>query len=267
MSLGRQPPPKPRPGARNWPPIRSSWPSASASRITSAPAASHISAIALMNEILVARKALAATLTSSAVSRSIVSTGMPGRERRGVDLAQQVLGRGCEVTPNTMRSGVQAVLHREPLAQELGVPGQVHLVAGRGRGPRSGPAAAGPCRPAPSTCRRSGSRAQVRGERVDRGVHVAAGRRRRRAPAGCRRTGSGRRRTPPTSANEVVKRSRPASRFLRSSGSSPGSKNGASPAGRLAIFSCVDVDGRGPRARGRPCRPRGSGPGSRCRSR
>ena len=47
--------------------MRSSWPIASASRDTSAPVASHSSAIELMNEIFVARKELAATLTSSAV--------------------------------------------------------------------------------------------------------------------------------------------------------------------------------------------------------
>ena len=54
-----------------------SWPSASARVTTSAPAASHTSAIALMNETLVARKALAATLASSAVARSVVMYGVP----------------------------------------------------------------------------------------------------------------------------------------------------------------------------------------------
>ena len=68
MSLGRQPPPKPRPAFRNLRPMRSSYPMASASPVTSAPVASHSSAIALMKEILVARKELAATLTSSAVA-------------------------------------------------------------------------------------------------------------------------------------------------------------------------------------------------------
>ena len=68
MSLGRQPPPKPMPALRNFRPIRASRPIASASRVTSAPVASQTSAIALMNEILVARNELAATLTSSAVA-------------------------------------------------------------------------------------------------------------------------------------------------------------------------------------------------------
>ena len=57
--------------------MRSSYPIASASSTTSAPVASHTSAIALMNEILVARKALAATLTSSAVAKSVTTTGVP----------------------------------------------------------------------------------------------------------------------------------------------------------------------------------------------
>jgi hypothetical protein len=76
-SLGRQPPPKPRPGDIARRPIRSSWPSAAVSCVTSAPAASQASATALMNEILVARNALADPLTSSAVSRPITSAGIP----------------------------------------------------------------------------------------------------------------------------------------------------------------------------------------------
>ena len=68
MSLGRHPPPKPIPARRNFDPMRSSYPIACASCVTSAPVASHTSAIALMNEILVARKLLAATLTSSEVA-------------------------------------------------------------------------------------------------------------------------------------------------------------------------------------------------------
>ena len=69
-------------------------PIASASLITSAPEASHISAITLMKEILVARKELAATFTSSAVSRSMVSAGNAGGKRGGVDLPHELVGRG-----------------------------------------------------------------------------------------------------------------------------------------------------------------------------
>ena len=77
MSLGRQPPPKPSPALRKRRPIRSSSPIASASWVTSAPVASHSSAIALMKEILVARNELAATLTSWAVARSVTIFGVP----------------------------------------------------------------------------------------------------------------------------------------------------------------------------------------------
>ena len=61
----------PTPAPRNRRPIRGSRPMASASWVTSAPTASATSAIALMKEILVARNALAATFTSSAVARSV----------------------------------------------------------------------------------------------------------------------------------------------------------------------------------------------------
>ncbi len=50
---------------------------ASASATTSAPLASHSAAIALMKEIFVARNALDATLTSSAVSRFVTMRGTP----------------------------------------------------------------------------------------------------------------------------------------------------------------------------------------------
>ena len=76
MSLGRQPPPNPSPAFRNSRPIRLSNPIASASRVTSPPAAWHIWAIALMKLILVARNELAATLISSAVAMSHRTTGV-----------------------------------------------------------------------------------------------------------------------------------------------------------------------------------------------
>lgn len=56
-------------------PIRGSYPMERASWVTSPPAASQTSAIALMKEILVARKAFAATLTSSAVAKSVTTRG------------------------------------------------------------------------------------------------------------------------------------------------------------------------------------------------
>ena len=65
--LGQATPAEPYTGLRNLRPMRSSKPMASASRVTSAPAASQSSAMAFMNEILVAKNELAAVLTNSAV--------------------------------------------------------------------------------------------------------------------------------------------------------------------------------------------------------
>ena len=56
--------------------MRASYPIASARVATSAPAWSQMSATALMNEILVARKAFADVLTSSAVAKSVTTTGV-----------------------------------------------------------------------------------------------------------------------------------------------------------------------------------------------
>ena len=58
------------PACKNREPIRGSYPMAFASTVTSPPDASQISAMALINEILVARNEFAATLTNSAVGRS-----------------------------------------------------------------------------------------------------------------------------------------------------------------------------------------------------
>ena len=105
MSLGRHPPPNPRPASRNWRPIRTSWPSASASTVTSAPAASQTAEIALMNEIFVARNAFALTLTSSAVGRSHdhhrACPRRSARRRPGAATPPRV----ASVPPMTMRSG------------------------------------------------------------------------------------------------------------------------------------------------------------------
>ena len=147
--------------------------------VTSAPVASHTSAIALMNEILVARNALAATLTSSAVAKSVTTWARP-RRAVGVDLAQRGLGlRGPHAEHEPV--GAQRVLDGEALAQELRVPGQLDAgPAGAAR--RAARPAGPPCRPARWTCRRSGSgRSSMR-------------RRARRSP---RRRRSGRRRSSP----------------------------------------------------------------------
>ncbi len=66
-SLGKQLPPKPRPGYKNCMPMRSSEPTASRTCSTSPPAASHSSAISFMKEIFVAKSAFDAYLTISAL--------------------------------------------------------------------------------------------------------------------------------------------------------------------------------------------------------
>ena len=104
MSLGRQPPPKPRPGRRPAPPIRWSYASASASLRTSASAASQTSAMALMKEILVARKAFAATLTSSAVAKSVTTKGTPAATGAAYT-SRSIASALAERTPATIRSG------------------------------------------------------------------------------------------------------------------------------------------------------------------
>ena len=68
-----------------------------ASSVTSAPVTSQTSAIALMNEILVARNEFAATLTSSAVAKSVTTSGVPVSRIGCVDLAQDLLRRGFDV--------------------------------------------------------------------------------------------------------------------------------------------------------------------------
>jgi hypothetical protein len=83
-----------------------------------------------MKEILVARKALAETLTSSAVAGSVETYGRPGGDDVGIQLPQDGVPP-LLVTPTTSRSGVQGVLHGEALTQELGVPGDLDRDAGR----------------------------------------------------------------------------------------------------------------------------------------
>ena len=57
--------------------MRGSYPIALARTVTSPPAASQTSAIALINEIFVAKNEFAATFTNSAVGRSARIQGVP----------------------------------------------------------------------------------------------------------------------------------------------------------------------------------------------
>ena len=125
---------------------------ASARVATSAPAASHTSAIALMKEIFVARKAFAATLTSSAVGRSVTTTGVPAaigwrRPRRSSASAPRSDG---DAEDEPVRA--QGVVDGVALAQELRVPR--HLEVGGESGQQLGEAGGGADR-ARSTCPRS----------------------------------------------------------------------------------------------------------------
>ena len=131
MSLDRQPPPKPSPADRNRRPMRVSWPSASARVITSAPAASHTFATALMKEILVARNAFAATFTSSAVARSVTMYGVPSSSTLAYT-ARSVTSAASRRDAHHDPVRPQRVLDREALAEEFRVPGQARRGARRG---------------------------------------------------------------------------------------------------------------------------------------
>ena len=206
MSLGRQPPPKPMPALRKRRPMRASCPIAVGEVVdVGAGRPRTTSAMALMKEILVARNALAATLTSSAVAH----VGGPGpgvprsaytsrsRSRAGIG---SFAGRA---TPTTSRSGSRVSLHGEALPEELGVP-QHGRGADRQSARRSREAYAR-CRPGRSTCRRAasgGTRSRAPSESI--APTRRTGRRRPR-PASCgvptqRKCRSP---TPPASAKDV----------------------------------------------------------------
>ena len=76
ISFGRQPPPKPIPACKKRLPILGSYPIAFAKTVMSPPDASQTSAMALINEIFVAKNEFAATFTNSAVGRSALTQGM-----------------------------------------------------------------------------------------------------------------------------------------------------------------------------------------------
>ena len=94
MSFGRQPPPKPRPGRRKVVPIRESAPRMSDRTVTFPSAVSHTSAMALMKEIFVARKAFAATFASSGGRQLRDEEWGTVPDLLGVHLAEDGLGPG-----------------------------------------------------------------------------------------------------------------------------------------------------------------------------
>src|ERR671911_1655607 len=74
-SLGKHDPPHPIPELRNLEPMRPSSPMPADTSVTSAPTSSQRFEISFMKLILVARKALAAYLIISALTRSVVTNG------------------------------------------------------------------------------------------------------------------------------------------------------------------------------------------------
>ncbi len=159
--------------------MRSSRPIPRATSTTSAPVSSQTLAISLMNEILVARNALAASLTISALAMSVRTSGAPS-------------GSYSSTTASSAQSpssadhdavGMQEVLDGRALLQELGAG---HVAEAR------------PCR---ARRRSAGSSAPVphgtvdfitsawpseRGHRVDHGCARPIGRRRPSRWAVCR---------------------------------------------------------------------------------
>ncbi|KOU44361.1 hypothetical protein ADK53_01775 [Streptomyces sp. WM6373] len=236
MSLGRQPPPNPRPALRKRRPMRVSCPSASARVLTSAPAASQTSAIALMNEILVARKEFAATLTSSAVAGSVLMYGMPASSM-GAYTSRRIPSARGEVTPATSRSGRSVSSTANPSRRNSGFQATS----------TSTPSGASPL-----------SRAAMRGvvptgtvdlPTIRQGLlrwgtspSMTASTWRRSAasePACCGVPTQTKWTSPKAAASlrEVEKRRRPESRARVSTSSSPGSKKGGLPSVRALIFS------------------------------
>ena len=73
-SFGKQLPPQPGPGRRKLSPMRLSLPMPTTTSLMSAPTPSQMAAMALMNDSLVARNALAAYLMVSAEAGSVMIT-------------------------------------------------------------------------------------------------------------------------------------------------------------------------------------------------
>ena len=141
---------------------------ASASFTTSPSAASQTSAMALMKEILVARKELAEVFTSSAVGKSVTTKGEPSAIGVAYTSRSSFSARSLrDADHDPVR--VQGVLDGEALAQELRVPGQLGVLAGGGQlgQPRGEPVGAAHRHGGLADDQRGPG--QVRGERVDGG--------------------------------------------------------------------------------------------------
>ena len=127
-----------------------------------------------MNEILVARKAFAETLTNSAVCKSVTRNGTSVAEQRRVQFAHGGLGAN-RIPLHTKHDaiGVQRVVDGEALAEELRIPGHLDVDVG-------GREAAGTLGQLGGRAHRHGRladdhrrAAQPRHQRIDHGVDVA----------------------------------------------------------------------------------------------
>ena len=138
MSLGRHPPPNPRPASRNCRPIRTSCPRASASTVTSAPAASQTLGDRVDERDLRRQERVRADLDQLGGRQVADDHGACPRRsdpRRPARSSASACGRRAAQDDAV---GVQRVLHRLALAQELRVPHQ--LGAHARRAPRRPPA-------------------------------------------------------------------------------------------------------------------------------
>ena len=255
MSLGRQPPPKPRPGLRNVP-------------------ADPLVAAQCLGQPDDVRACRLAHLRHGVDERDFGGQERVGRhldhlcrfqvhgqrrdtccERFGVDPPQQI--RRClRRHPEDEAIRGQAVLDRVPLTQELGVPGQVHPAARLARRPLiwSRTRRAVPTGTVDLPTSRQGA---ARSAPACRPLRAAdSGRLHHRWACGVPTQRKW------TSPNSPVLRERHAEAepaalmFLRSSGSRPGSKRAPRrwPPARSSVRPRRSP---GPRARGRPCTPRG----------
>ena len=114
--MGKQDPPKPMPGLRKCVPIRWSRPIPRATSSTFAPVSSHTLAISLMNEILVARNALAASLIISALGMSVRSSVLPS----GAYSSATASPAQSPSSPTTTRSGSRKSCSADPSLRNSG---------------------------------------------------------------------------------------------------------------------------------------------------
>ena len=119
ISFGKQPPPKPIPACKKRLPILGSYPIALARTVTSPPAASQTSAIALIKEIFVARNEFAATFTNSDVGKSARTQGVFSAKLLAY-ISFNLFSAASFVTPTTKRFGCKVSSTAKPSRKNSG---------------------------------------------------------------------------------------------------------------------------------------------------